>query len=117
MEYLGFGETHDWVRTLDKKEAMENMTPPTIQKGVHAFISLANYYRDIWERCSHTLETLTNLNSNTVIFKWNKPEQKYFEEIDQIVDHNNLLIYPYFNKWFEINTDDREFQLGEVIIQ
>ena len=28
---------------------------------------------------------------------------------------NNLLAYPYFNKRFEIHTDDRNVYLGEVI--
>ena len=44
-------------------------------------------------------------------------EQKEFDDIKCVVDHNNLLVYMYFNKRFDIHTDDRDLQLGEAIIQ
>ena len=44
-----------------------------------------------------------------------KTEQDAFEEIKQIVSHDTLLYYSYFNKEFKINTDARDFQMGEVI--
>ena len=40
-----------------------------------------------------------------------------FDEIKQIVTRDALIIYPYLNKRFDINTDASEFQIGEVISQ
>ena len=35
------------------------MKSPTLWKVVHKFIGLLNYYRNMWTRLSHMLETLT----------------------------------------------------------
>ena len=40
-----------------------------------------------------------------------------FSEIKQVVTHGTLLIYPDFNKRFDIHMDDRELQLGSGISQ
>ena len=40
-----------------------------------------------------------------------------FDEIKQVVTHNTLLIYPYFNKRFYIHMNASYLQLGAVIIQ
>ena len=40
-----------------------------------------------------------------------------FDEIKRTVARNTLLAYPYFNKHFNIHTNNRDHQLGEVIIQ
>ena len=48
-------------------------------------------------------------------FKWTQVEKYAFDEIKRIVDHNNLLAYPYFNEEFKIHTYARYFQLGAVI--
>ena len=40
-----------------------------------------------------------------------------FSEIKQVVTHDTLLIYPYFNKRFDIHMDAIELQLGAGISQ
>ena len=40
-----------------------------------------------------------------------------FSEIKQVVTHDTLLIYPDFNKRFNINMDASELQLGSGISQ
>ena len=96
---------------------MNNLTPKTTQKGVFNFIGLVNYYCNMWERHSHTLENPNNLTSNKVKFKWTDVNQKAFKEIDWIVNHSQLLVYPDPNKRFEIHTDNSDLHLGAVIIQ
>ena len=44
-------------------------------------------------------------------------EQKAFDDIKLATDHDTLLAYLYFNKFFDIHTDARNYQLGEVISQ
>ena len=52
----------------------------------------------MWEIRSHILSPLNKNVSSEVKFKWTKIEQDYFEEIKRILDHNNLLTYPYINE-------------------
>ena len=44
-------------------------------------------------------------------------EQKSFDDINSTVDHDTLLVYPYFNKGFDKHTDARDYHLGAVISQ
>ena len=53
---------------------------------------------------SHLLQSLTALKSKKVNFKWTVVEQKAFNDIKQIVALDTLLIYPDFNKSFDIHT-------------
>ena len=66
------------------------MMPPNTQKGVSTFIGLVNYYRSMWENCSHMAAPLTNLTSIEVKFKWTGAEQIVYKEILHIVDSNNF---------------------------
>ena len=51
------------------------MIPLTSRKGVHRFICLLNYYRNVWERHSHTLDPFTKLLTSKVKFKWTEVEK------------------------------------------
>ena len=91
--------------------------PPKNQKQVHSFIGIVNYYMDMWAKQSYLLQPLTVLTSMKVKFKWTVAEQKSFDDIKLIVDCNTLLIYPDFNKRFDIHTGASQYLLGAVIGQ
>ena len=55
------------------------MTPPTTQKVFCKFIGLANYYCNMWDRISHTFDTLTKVTYIKIRFKCNEVEQKSFK--------------------------------------
>ena len=44
-------------------------------------------------------------------------EHKGFDNITHAVSQDILLLYPDFNKRFDIHTDARDYQLGAVISQ
>ena len=71
----------------------------------------------MWVRRSHLLQPLTALKSTKITFKWKDVEQQVFDKIKGIVDHDTLLIYPYFNESFDIHTYASNCQLESVIIQ
>ena len=71
----------------------------------------------MWAIKSHLLQPLTSLTSNKVNFKWTDVEHKAFDEIKRTVAHNTLLVYPDFNKLFNIHTDASYHQLEAVIFQ
>ena len=98
-------------------EAIVNMTPQKHTREVRDFVGLVNYYRYMWSIRSHLLHHLTSLTSHKVKFKWTDVEQKAFYDIKRTVSHDTLLAYPDFNKHFDIHTDARKYQLGEVIGQ
>ena len=99
MEYLGFWVTSTGIRPINKKvEAIVNMRPPKNTREVHVFVVLVNYYRDMWDKRSHLLHTLTSLTSNKVEFN------------GLIWDRNSLMIssallptIPYWNIRISIN--------------
>ena len=118
MEYLGFWVTRTGIQLINKKvEAIVKMTPPKNMKEVRVFIGIVNYYKDMWDRRSHLLHPLTALTPPKVKFKWTDVEQKEFDNIKRTVTHDTSLVYPDFNKRFDIHTDTRDYQLGTVIIQ
>ena len=118
MEYLGFWVTWTGIRPINKKlEAIVNMKPPKNTKEVHTFIGIVNYYRDMWSKRSHLLNTLTALTSHKVKFKWTDLEQKAFDDIKRAVSQDTLLLYPDFNQRFDIHTYVRNYHLGAVISQ
>ena len=94
---------------MNKVEAIVNMMPPKNKKQVCSFIGLVNYYRDIWAKQSHLLQPLTVLTSNKVKLKWTVVKQKVFDEIKWIVECDTLLIYPDFNKRYDIHTGASEY--------
>ena len=59
----------------------------------------------MWSKRSHLLQPLTALTSKEVKFKW-IDVKKAFDEIKRIVTRYALLIYPDFNKHFDIHMND-----------
>ena len=99
MEYLRLWVTLNGICLIKTKvESIVNITPLKNKKQVRAFISLANYYRDMQARWPHLIQPLTIFQSEKGTFKWKNVEQKEFDDIKHVVDHNTLLAYPYFNK-------------------
>ena len=92
------------------------MTPPKNTKEVRAFIGIVNYYRYMWAKRSHLIHPLTALTPNKVKLKWTDVEQILFDDIKCAVAQDTLLAYPDLNKYFDIHTDVRNYQLVSVII-
>ena len=44
-------------------------------------------------------------------------KKKSFDKIKRIIARDTLLIYPYFNKRFDVHADASDFQLGSVFSQ
>ena len=62
---------------------------------VQRFVGLVNYYRDIWQKRTHTLSTLTKLCYTKVKFEWTEVEQKYFMDLKNIWT-GHVAFIPYF---------------------
>jgi len=78
---------------------------------------MINYYRDIWPQRSHILSPLTAFTSAKVPWKWTEEHQNAFDEMKHVFTRETLLVYPDFNKPFDIHTDASLYQLGTCILQ
>ena len=70
LEYLGFRIIAQFIMPLsDKVEAIKNIAVPTTKKQLRSFIGLIDYYRDMWQRISGILTSLSSITSKQA--KWN----------------------------------------------
>ena len=121
FEYLGYHITTSGIRPLTSKvEAIQQLKPPKTLKQLRSLLGLINYYRDMWKQRSHILTPLTELTKvprGSKLFKWDKAQNKAFQEIKKLISKNTMLIFPDANKVFEIHTDASDYQLGLDISQ
>ena len=59
----------------------------------------------MWTRRSHTLTSLTKINSIKINFKKTQVKKKAFVKIKGVVARDTLLTYPDFNETFKIHID------------
>ena len=61
-EYLGYILTRDGIKPqLKKLEAILALKPLVKVKELRRFLGMAQYYRDLWAKCSEMLAPLTDL--------------------------------------------------------
>jgi hypothetical protein len=118
LEYLGYWVTQQGITPLPKKiDALRRIEPPKNKKELRRFIGMVNFYRDMWIRRSEVLAPLTALTSKTAVWRWTDVEENAFRTIIRIMGREVLLVYPDFEKPFEIHTDASDYQMGAVLHQ
>jgi hypothetical protein len=121
FEYLGYHIMTSGVCPLTSKvEAIQQLKPPKTLKQLHTLLGLINYYRNIWKQQSHVLTLLMELTKvprRSKSFKWEEAQDKAFQEIKKLSSINTMVIFPDFNKAFEIHMDASDYHLGLVISQ
>ena len=118
LEYLGYIITRDSIKPQPKKvQGILNISPPKTVKQLRSFLGCVNYYRDMWIWRSHILAPLNKLLSKESKWQWTELEKKAFDDIKKVMARETLLVYPDFNKTFEIHTDASRRQIGSVITQ
>ncbi len=118
LEYLGYWITRQGIQPVQKKvQAIQEIAAPKDKRQLRRFIGMVNYYRDMWIRRSDVLAPLSKLTSKTAKWKWGEEEQKAFDTMKQIIGRETLLVYPKFDRPFDIHTDASHTQLGAVISQ
>jgi hypothetical protein len=79
-------------------EAILKLSPPKTKLKLRNFLGMINYFRDMWQRRSHMLDSLTGLVIPLVKYKWGEEQQKASDEIKQKVSQATLLAFPDFEK-------------------
>jgi hypothetical protein len=118
---LGYHITTSGICPLTSKlEAIQQIKPPKTLKQLCSLLGLIDYYHNIWKQRSHILFPLTESTKaprGSKSFKWEEAQDKAFQEIKKLISKNTMLIFPDFNKVFEIHTDASDYQIGSVISQ
>ena len=59
-----------------KVKAIQALAVPKTRKQLRQFISMINFYRDMWQKRSELLAPLTALTSKNVKYDWKDEHQK-----------------------------------------
>jgi hypothetical protein len=131
IEYLGYILTREGIKPQPKKvQAILAFNPPNNVKELRHFLSMVQYYRDMWAKRSEMLVPLSNLvgecgetkttRKNKVKktpWHWDSIHQIAFDNVKATIVKEAVLAYSDFLKPFEIYTDASTKQLGAVITQ
>ena len=113
FDYLGYHVTREGVVPIPNKvEAIQALAVPKTCKQLRQFISMINFYRDMWQKRSDILAPFTALTSKNFKYDWKDEYQRCFDAIKRVIGREVLLGYPDFNHLFEIHTDASKLQLA-----
>ena len=116
-DVLGHWLTPEGVKPWCKKvDAILLFQPPVNVKQLCSFLSMVNYYCDMWPRHTHVLAPLTKLTGKCT-FIWTPTHQKAFEHMKALIAADALLVFPDHSLPLDVETDASKYQLGFVIKQ
>ena len=89
----------DGIKPVQKKvRAVFDLQPPTILKQLESFLGMVQFYRDMWNKRSHILTSLTDqVGDGNQELKWTEVHQKAFEYIKKVMAKDTILNYLNFN--------------------
>ncbi len=130
-EYLGYILTRGAVKPQPRKvQAILALNLPNNIKELRQFLGVVQYYREMWEKCSEMLASLTDLvreyretkatkrnGTNKKPWRLDSIHQQAFDNVKANIAKELVLAYPDFTKPFEVYTDASTMQMGAVITQ
>ena len=122
MEWLGYIVTPEGLKPNPKKvQAILNMQRPRNAGELRSFLGLVNFYRDLFPRRSHLLQSFYDLTNSTdkrnVTIPWTSAHDRAFAELKAVVAKDALMAFPNHRQPFHIYTDASDKQLGACIMQ
>ena len=70
LEYLGYWITRQGIKPLTKKvDAIHKLKAPTTRNQLRSFISIVNYYQNMWKGRADLIAPLTALTSDATTCK------------------------------------------------
>jgi len=130
VEYLGFIVSVNGLKTCPSKiEAIVNYAPPTTLRGLRSFLGLAGYYRRFVKDYAAIAKPLTKYlrgenghvgtrQSKNVKISLDEEALFAFNRLKQLLASEDvLLLYPDFEKPFDLTTDASSHAIGAVLSQ
>ena len=90
------------------------LVPKTI-RDIRKFLGLANYYRQFVKDFAKLARPLNNLTRKDEKWRWEKEQQKAFEQLKTVFTSQPLLVTPDLDKEFRVEADASNFATGGVL--
>ena len=130
VEYLGFIVSTKGIKTCPSKiEAIVNYETPSTLRGLRSFLGLAGYYRRFVKDYASIAKPLTRYlrgenghvgtrQSKYVEIELDDEALAAFEKLEKLLASEDvLLLYPNFEKPFDLTTDASSHAIGAVLSQ
>jgi len=99
----------------DKVAGVLNWPVPKTVRDVRKFLGLANYYRQFVKDFAKLARPLNNLMRKDERWKWEKQQQKAFEQLKMVFTSRPLLVAPDLDKEFRVEADASNFAMRGVL--
>ena len=118
LTFLGHIVGHGQVKPIEAKvDAISNFPVPTCKRQLMRFLGTARYYRKFCNNFSVIAESLTNLLSKRMRFKWTSDCQNAFDKLNAILRSESVLLAPNYNKEFKLAVAASDADAGGVLLQ
>ena len=131
VEFLGFIVSSEGLKpNIKKVEAIKKFPEPQNLKELRRFLGLSGYYRRFIKNYAQLAKPITKLlrgedghrqiskhESKNYPIKFDQPAKNAFQTLKDIISSNDVLVFPDFQKPFELTTDASDKALGAVLSQ
>lgn len=119
VDYLGFNISGLGIRANDKRlESMAKINPPVTTKLLFSFLCSMTYYRKNIPHYGELTVVLCDLaNTKRRLVEWTPSALKSFEVLKQAFIQAPILIFPDYNKPFDVQTDASDKGMSCVLLQ
>ena len=122
LQYMGntifIKERRVCVKPLRSRlEAIQNLKPPTTQKGCRSFASVVNFVSIFCPELQKLLKPIYELTKKGRPFVWGEEQQKAFEEIKNRLQKPPVLSMPDRRGRFLLYSDTSKFATGSALYQ
>ena len=122
LQYMGnsifIKERRVCVKPLRSRlEAIQNLKPPTTQKGCRSFAGIVNMVIIFWPELQKLLKPIYELTKKGRPFVWGEEQQKEFDEIKSRLLKPPVLSMPDRRGRFLLYSDTSKFATGSALYQ
>ncbi len=96
-------------------KAVQNMKPPTNDKGVRSFLGMCGFYRKDIPSFPKIAAPLTNLTRKNIEFKWTERCQEAFAELKSRLAQAPVIVRADVHQPFIVTTDASGTHVGGVL--
>ena len=100
----------------NKVKAVKEWKTLTKIKRVESFLGFTNFYRQFIKDFSHMAKSLNNLKGNKE-WKWEKEQQKVFEELKEKITSQPVLMLLRREEKFQVETGTSEHAIEGILSQ
>ena len=116
VEYLGMFVNQNGIHMDNSKvKAITEWPAPTMVRGIHSFLGLANFYRHFIKDYATLAKPLTDLTQKDKAFTWGSTEANAFASLKSRFTTTPILTYPDNDCQFRLETDALDFTTSAVL--